>query len=139
MNELVEKLETLQAKEDVKFKFLNLEDKEDLMEHIRSLRLKTKGTVNNIFQVGTRILNYPCVTKVFATVPGLTKGAFPKGTTRDPVTCAQIQYVLYNNFPDKAFVSQVEHDTMQCRCSCENCYRLAFEEYYRNGTLKCRK
>lgn len=138
-NKLIEKLEELQAKEDLKFKFLDLEQGEDRMEHIRSLQLKTKGTVNNIFQIGTRILNYPCITKIFATIPGVTKGTFPKGTARDPVTCAQIQYLLYNNFPNKIFISQIENDTMQCRCKCENCYRLAFEEYYKNGVLRCKK
>ena len=139
INELGDKLEAIQKKTNHSLSFLDIDVNEDLLQHIYALTLRLKGSVNNVFQKNGKLITYPCITKVFSVIPKITKGTFPKETARDPVTCAKIQYVLYNNYANKTVVKQVEQDIMQCKCTCETCYRLAFDEYFRYGTLQCKK
>lgn len=131
-------LETLQAKTDRALSFLKIGLTEDRLQHVQELQFMTKGSVNNIFRSGTGIRHYPCITKIFALMPN-AKGEFPKEVRRDPLTCAQILYVLYNNYPDKAMLQDIETKALQCRAQCDICYKLAFEEFYRHGILTCKK
>ena len=137
-NNAIHNLETLQAYENEKFGRDSSFD-EDILQHVRSMHVKTKGSLNIVYQIGNKLYTTPCVTQLFELVPDKAKGAFPKSKQRDPVTCAQIQYVLVRNYPNKAFIKHIEQDTMQCKCKCENCFNLAFEEYYREGVLRCKK
>lgn len=137
--EVVEALESLQNKTDASLKFLNLKPMEDKMQHIQGLQFQAKGIVNNILRSGNEIRNYPCITKIFEPDPDTAKGNFPKEKTKDPVTCAKVLYVLYNNYPDKALIEDVREKAFQCKAQCDLCYKLAFEEYYRHGTLRCKK
>lgn len=138
-NKIIQKLELLQQKEDKKLSFLKLNPEEDKLQHVRSLQFVTKGPVNVILKNGAQIYNYPCITKVFEPVNGIAKGKFPKEKTRDPVTCAKIQYMLCENYPEEVFVKHLKDNALHCRCQCDNCYKLAFEAYYRKGALQCRK
>ena len=137
--EAVRALQMLQQKTDKAFSFLKTADDEDRLQHIRDLKFHMKGTVNNIMVSGTQIRNYPCITKVFEPVPDLAKGEFPKEKTKDPMTCAKVLYVLYNNYPDKSLVRYIGDKAFQCKAQCDFCYKLAFEEYYRYGVLRCKK
>ena len=138
-SKLKEKLQALQEKTETALSFLDLQPNEDILQHIQSLQLRMKGAVNNILETDHKLVSYPCVTKIFAVIPGVTKGTFPKVSFRDPVTCAQIQYLLCNNYADQPSIQQAQQEALQCRCSCENCYKLAFDEFFRYGTLQCKK
>ena len=131
-------LEELQEKTDLKLAFRKMGFNEDILQHVQGLQFMTKGSVNNILRSGSGIRHYPCITKVFDLVPG-AKGKFPKETKRDPLTCAQILYVLYNNYPNKVWLQDIESKTMQCKAQCDICYKLGFEEFYRHGILTCKK
>ena len=122
-------------------KDINLSFEEDLLMHINSLKLYHKGQRKNLFKQNgkSQLLYYPCITEIFATIPGLTVGEFPKTKERDPVSCAQIQYRLCDNYPNKPFIKPVVQNAMECRAQCEDCFKLAFEEYYRWGLLKFKK
>ena len=139
VKETVQALELLQKRTDRSFCFLKTGPAEDLMQHIKGLQFQTKGAINNILRSGNGIRNYPCVTKVFEAIPGKTKGDFPKEKTKDPLTCAKILYVLYNNYPDKDLIKPIGNKAFQCKAECDLCYKLAFEEYYRYGVFRCKK
>lgn len=138
IKQTVAALETLQAKTDHALSFLKTGLTEDRLQHVQELQFMTKGSVNNIFRSGTGIRHYPCITKIFTLIPN-AKGEFPKEIRRDPLTCAQILYVLYNNYPDKAMLQDIETKALQCKAQCDICYKLAFEEFYRHGILTCKK
>lgn len=139
VKETINALEMLQQKTDKSLDFLNTGITEDLIQHIQGLRYVAKGPVNIIFRSNAKIRNYPCITKIFETVPGQAIGSFPKENQRDPVTCAKILYVLYNNHKNKASIPNIREKALHCKAQCDLCYKLAFEEYYKQGTLQCKK
>ena len=138
VEEIIKALESLQEKTDKSLNFLKMGQTDDLIQHIQELQFQTKGSVNNILRSRNGIHNYPCITKVFEVSPE-AKGNFPKEKTKDPVTCAKVLYVLYNNYPNQSLIRDVESKAFQCKAQCDICYKLAFEEFFRYGVLQCKK
>lgn len=141
IDKAIQNLIRLSQKSKKNLKDINLSFEEDLLAHINSIQLEHRGQIKNLFkQPGkSNFLYYPCITEIFSTIPGITIGEFPKTRERDPVSCAQIQYRLCDNYPNREFIKPVEQNAMECKAKCENCYKLAFEEYYRWGLLKFKK
>ena len=129
----LDKLEALQQKAKKNLKFMRLDPDEDLILHVNTMRYATKGATNIVFrsQDGTRIYNYPCITKIFEP----EKGPFTKERARDPVTCTRIQHALCKLCPDPAQIEEIQQHVRTCACRCDDCYRLAFREHYLWGTL----
>ena len=132
-----QRLDVLQKQAHKNLKFMRLEPGEDLIFHVNTIRFSTKGSVNSIFrsQDGTKIYNYPCITKIFEP----ETGPLTKERTRDPVTCTRIQHALCKLCPDPVQIEEIRQHVRACQCQCDDCYKLAFKEHYLWGTLPFKK